>query len=770
MGDLVVLEDMPTPESSVPLPSSGDINSDANAKLPRPVGAGTVNDAPDSSTPKDSDNQDVASAGDSAETVNTCLADVKTLSSSSPIGSKTEQSILQPHEVSLPKVKALRVTEKPESNTSPKSAKSVDVDHSPRSLQPGIGGAPNKFQSVDSSRVVVDTAAPIESVKDAVSKFGGIVDWKTHKVQTLERRRCIDQELEKAQEEMCECRKRSQAAEDANMEVQNELERTIKQIEELELQLKRHVIADESGNTTVKQELEAVVAQHEAALAELKSAKDELEVVKNDLALRRVGEAPEDVEKAVQELTVELSAAKESLAAAQAAYIEAEDLRKASVAAREQDVLSWERELKQVEGEVEKLKQERRSAEDLQSELDSASALFSSLQAELASYIASKMKQETEDVRSKAEAENSKRKLASAKKEVELVKLKIEKAAAEVGILKQAASSLQSELDTELEAVVVMKKRGGIATVTVQSLEAELSTIKSEMTLVEMRKKEDRAKSVDLAIKLQQAAEEADHAKSLKQAVHDELRRARDEAEQAKAEACTTQTRLHATEKEIEASEASGKLALAAISALQETEAAQAKGDVDPENVVIISLEEYMALSKRAQEAEEHAKTRLAAALIQIEAAKECESESLQKLEEVSRELSAKKGGHSTATKKSEKAMNDKLRMEQELRSWRTKNEQRRKASESASFTSESAVYSPRSIKQRKDAKKSGKVVATEPHHDTHSPKSVSVDQSSVEYNSSPDVKVVKKKKRSLFPRLLMFFGKHKSHASKKAL
>lgn len=52
----------------------------------------------------------------------------------------------------------------------------------------------------------IDTAAPIDSVKGAVIKFGGILDWK-------ERRKHIQDGLDRVQEEVTEYQKRSQEAE-----------------------------------------------------------------------------------------------------------------------------------------------------------------------------------------------------------------------------------------------------------------------------------------------------------------------------------------------------------------------------------------------------------------------------------------------------------------------------------------------------------------------------------------------------------------------------
>lgn len=632
----------------------------------------------------------------------------------------------------------------------------------------------------------IDTAAPIESVKDAVSKFGGIVDWKAHKMETVERSKLVEQELEKVHDEIPEYRKQSDDAEEAKMRVLDELESTKRLVEELKLSLERaktvehqakqdselarlrveemeQGIADEAS-VAAKTQLEVAKARHAAAVSELKTIKEELQSLEKEFAVldseknvamknaEEAVSASREVERTVEDLTIELMATKESLQSAHAAHLEAEEKKIGAAMARDQDTHHWEKELKQAEEELQKLNQQIHSAKDLKSKLDTASALLLDLKAELAAYMESKVNEEGNINGGTGTHSDIQAAVTSAKKELEEVKLNIEKATDEVTCLKVAANSLKSELDKEKSALASMRGREGMASVTVSALEADLDNTRSEVALVQMKEKEAREKMSEMPKQLQQAAQEADEAKKLAEMAREELRKAMEEVEQAKAGVSTVESRLHAAQKEIEAAKASENLALSAVKALQESESAQNTNaeDRDSSTGVTLSLEEYYDLSKRALEAEEKANARVASALSEIEAAKEAETKTVNQLEEANREIAERREELKIALEKAEKAKEGKLGVEQELRKWRSEHEQLRKAAEQGS----------KSQTEKSEPKPEAAAVPL-------SHKSPASGDNSETESQTVVSKSGKKKKKLSFPRFFMFLGKKKSQSSK---
>ncbi|EPS60633.1 hypothetical protein M569_14170, partial [Genlisea aurea] len=152
----------------------------------------------------------------------------------------------------------------------------------------------------------------------------------------------------------------------------------------------------------------------------------------------------------------------------------------------------------------------------------------------------------------------------------------------------------------------------------------------------------------------------------------------------------------------------------------------------------------------RAHEAEEEASRRVAAALAEIEAAKESELESLRMLEEAKAEMDEKKKDLEVALEKSEIAEEGKLGMEQELRKWRAEHRELRRKADKSSFPTVGVSETDRS-----------------PPKQLISPSSLS---SNAETDRSGEMgmnkKMKKKKKKSFLPRMLMFLGrKSKSKA-----
>jgi hypothetical protein len=611
----------------------------------------------------------------------------------------------------------------------------------------------------------------------------------------MQRRRVTQLELEKVQQEIPQFKEDWETAEVAKSHVVEELEKTNRLLEELKHKLERAQLEVEQAKQDSElallraQEMErgiddeaSVIAltqmtvakeRHQKAVEELKLLKEELIsmheqyaalATERDVAIKRAEEvvaAAKDTEKQVEELTLELIASKESLESAHASHHEAEEHRLGAALAKEQDCLTWEKDLQQAQEELHQLNEQIVSKANVVAEIDENEHKLLSLKSELAAYMDNKLSeeagvvQEQDSDEAKEISRSIKEALVSKRKELDEYRGKLETAKAETNLTRVIAESLKSELDREKASLSTLQQSEGMASITVSSLEAELERTKQEIEMVHKKEAETREKMAELPRMLQQAAKEAEDAKMSTHLAQEELRKVKEEAEQTKAAAITADTRLRAIFKEIEACKASERLAVMAAQAMQESEETRSVGDSP--RVVTLPINEYHALSKRVHEAEEVANEKVAAALAQIELAKGSESRSLEKLHEASKEMDEKKSDLRIALERAERANEGKLGAEQELRRWRAEHVQRRKAHEATKYAVSPVSTPPRTFDEHKNSYQEDDVSLTDPklHRSTgsvdHFVSEEKVQKGSMDHFVS-DKKVQKKK--SFFPQM----------------
>nr|CAB3453592.1 unnamed protein product [Digitaria exilis] len=573
------------------------------------------------------------------------------------------------------------------------------------------------IQSID-NRVLVDTGAPIESVKEAVSKFGGILDWK-------ERRKNVQNELDKALEDTPDYQRRAEVAEVEKNQVLMELNSTRRTIEGLKLNLEsaeteaiqaqqdselvnirfreiqQGIACRESAAT--KAEIDLAKYRHANALAELQSVKDEIEQLqkehtslktKRDNAETKACEssaASQEIEKTVDDLTLELIALKQLLTSSQATHIIAEEQKLNFALAYQQEKEKWQNELKQVDEEVQKVRDAASINKDLKSKLEAASTLLVKLQEEFSNYLKGEEWPQggSLDGEGGRQMISARVKLAKSRKELEDMRADIKKAKDEVRILWNAAATLRADIERQEADLGALRHKEHLSSVSVSSIQEELSNKAYELNIVH-----ERTKAAEMPAELQQATKVMEQANSKAQMARHEVAKAREEADQAKAQVNVVKLRLEAVSREILAVNTSEEIATNSANALQEY---KQETPIDPQadrvsdNYVTISLEEYDALSKKAQDAEGLDKKRVIKAVEKIKQAKDAEVRSLNQLEQLAKKMNERKLELRAAQEKANSAQYGKLTMENELRKRRAKHEQQRDAGESAHSISDIA-------------------------------------------------------------------------------
>ncbi|CAM0871849.1 unnamed protein product [Alopecurus aequalis] len=558
----------------------------------------------------------------------------------------------------------------------------------------------------------VDTSKPIESVKIAASKFGGSINWRTRRTQSLQVKDHVEPEVGMLKNEISKCKQQAEAAEAAKLSAFNEIERTKKLIEDLKRDLERaqqeeaHAKEDldifqfivpemEEGvssddSVAGKEMLKNIQERHKVLVSKLNLVNDELKRVQEDydsLLIEQgisIGKSraaiivSKETERQVEELSVELNKLKEVLDLARATCHDAEEHKVCTSLTRDEDRLKWEKDLREAEEELSQLDKKLSSVKDLKSKLEASSNLLVQHNEELAAYVEEKQIEEAQEQGNKTH-ETMQEEIILSRNEVDEHLKSIDKVRCEICALKVAAASLQSELSKEKEALVTTRKLEAMASTTISSLKVDIKLAQQELEAVQAKEKKSRDRMSKLPRILQAAAQEADEAKSVATKAREMLRMNEEEMEQAKAGLSTMEFRLQAALKETEAAKESERLSLDALRALEESELAM--GIADPQ-MITLEFSEHTSLIEKSHQAEELVQEKTSWATAQVKMAKESESLVLSRLTEVHKVLEERKQALLAAQKQADSATEGKVAMEQELRTWREEHGQRRKADE----------------------------------------------------------------------------------------
>ncbi|KAK1292109.1 WEB family protein [Acorus calamus] len=568
--------------------------------------------------------------------------------------------------------------------------------------------------STDSPKVIevgeIDTRAPFQSVKAAVSLFGegsfSAEKPTARKTKPLLTERVFVQEtqLHLAQKELNSLKDQLKNAELTKAQALSELERAKKMAEDLTqklnvineskdnsvkateaaksqaMQIKEANSANHAGeNGAAKIELDSARQQYASAISELDAAKQELWKLRQDFessldakvsALRRAEKAEQakvaNTDRASQ-LAKEIASVQDSLLHVKLATSQAREEESKIMSDKDSQRQAYKHLLEEAERKLLSLKKEfdPKLVGELERKLSETELEIGSVQKEMETAKVSEM----ESVR-------------TVTMDLDDAKSVLQKVAEEEGSLRSLEESLKLELEQVRKEHLELKEKEAETESVAGNLHIELQKTKSELEVALASESKARAASDDLISTLQQLNSESESARREAEALKKEADDLKVEAERVRVALSEAEKNLHMALEEAEAAKVAEASALDQIKALSERTSVARASTSESGAKITISREEYESLSRKVAESEALADMKVAAAAAQAEAVRASENEALKRLETSRKEIEEAVGATQEAVKRAENAEAAKRAVEGELRRWRER--EQKKAAEAA--------------------------------------------------------------------------------------
>ncbi|KOM53255.1 hypothetical protein LR48_Vigan09g191400 [Vigna angularis] len=547
----------------------------------------------------------------------------------------------------------------------------------------------------DSPREVgeIDTRAPFQSVRAAVSLFGEVAvsrDKRSFKRRSSENVLEKETQLLLAQRELTTIKKKLDSSEITKGKALSELDKANLTLQELEKKLNSVRQSKQSaieaaeavknqakeleqalsqkaiGYEAWKQELEHARKEYTTTVKELDASKQELNKIRQDFdtaleaklaAFQTAGEAQRSAKlnsEKLQELSNQIATMKEQIQHLKVASSQAQDGQVKAMEEREARVSFYKNAKEEAQNKLMALKNEcdQELTQGLEAKLHETSREIQVLQEQVKQAHASEMDT------------------------VRVITLEIEEAKKTLQEVLEEETSLRNLVDlirTELEQV---KKEQEDLKEKEKAAEAHAATLTdklrngSEETSSAVEKESENCAKVELRIK--QLSFETEVARKEEEEIRSKTQELKHEAEKSKAVAKELEKKLELYMKQAEEAREAERKAIVAMKMMSESVDSQDTASVlDANGKIVLTVDEFAALSGKIKESEDLIDRTETASMAQVEAINLRKNEVNKKVEANLKAIEEIKAATDMALKNAEMADSAKVVVENELKKWR---------------------------------------------------------------------------------------------------